>query len=236
MSFRRPDGPLPDGPPPELTTTRVSSGVSARLVAVAVAGLLVAVVGFTVVNRPPPPAQQLPTSPAVAAGPTAAPSAAPSATPFHIQLDGNDGVLGGLGIRGVHVWRPTPADVRDYGFTAQIAMTGGNLAAALKMDSAELYRAYVTIPSVGLGRALPIEVGRTWSQGGGVIYEAFGSWSMRLKALRRSRAGLVPLLVRYVPPDATPGAPVSGYTFTVMGARDGANFDLILELVWPATR
>ena len=91
---------LPDGPPPELSTTRVASGSTARWMAVLVAGLLIGLVGFTVVNRPPPVPATSPTSPAVAAAPTAAPipaatpAVAPAATPTRNQLEGNDGIFG----------------------------------------------------------------------------------------------------------------------------------------------
>jgi hypothetical protein len=88
----------PEGPAPELSTTRVSSGRSARVMAVAVAGVLVAIVGFTVVNRPAPAATPVPTSLAVAIAPTAAPSPLPTATPYNgpprNQLEGNDGIFG----------------------------------------------------------------------------------------------------------------------------------------------
>ncbi len=90
----------PQGPAPELSTTRVSSGRSARLMAVGVAAVLVAVVGFVVVNRPPPPVTPSPTTPAVAVAPaaTAAPTPLPTATPYagppRNQLEGNDGIFG----------------------------------------------------------------------------------------------------------------------------------------------
>jgi hypothetical protein len=88
----------PEGPPPELSTTRVSSGRSARLMAVSMAGLLIAVVGFTVANRPPPPPSPAPTTAAVAVAPTATPVALPTATPYagppRNQLEGNDGIFG----------------------------------------------------------------------------------------------------------------------------------------------
>ena len=235
MTFRPPGGPPPggpppDGPPPELPTTRISSGVSARLVAVAVVGLLFAVVGFTVVNRPPPLVQQPPTSPAVGVGPTPAPS--------HNNITGDDGFVGGMGLRVAQV--PAPAvEVRDYGFAAVIQITGGNLQAALDLDGSEVYRARASIPSAGLGKVLPIEVGRVWSEGGGIIYDSFGSWAMPLKALRKSHGGLLTLLVKFVPPDPTPdvpGAPTTGYTFTVTGYHVGDNFTLMLQLVWPAIR
>jgi hypothetical protein len=91
----------PEGPPPELSTTRVSSGRSARLMAVGVAALLVGVVGFVVVNRPLPPPAPSPTAPVVAVAPTAAPTPVPpvpTATPYagppRNQLEGNDGIFG----------------------------------------------------------------------------------------------------------------------------------------------
>ena len=89
MTFGPPEGPLP-----ELSTTRVGGGLSARLFAVAVAGLLITVVGFTVVNRPPAPLAPSPTAPAVAVVPTAVPTAAPTPAPPRNQLEGNDGIFG----------------------------------------------------------------------------------------------------------------------------------------------
>jgi hypothetical protein len=66
--------------------------------AVAVIAVLVAVVGFTVVNRPPPAPSPAPTSPVVAVIATPAPTPQPTATPYagppRNQLEGNDGIFG----------------------------------------------------------------------------------------------------------------------------------------------
>ena len=90
--------PLPDNAPPELSTTRVSSGSAARLGVVLVAGLLVVIVGFVVVNRPSPPPASSATGAPVALAPTDAPAPAATpivaATPVRNQLEGNDGIYG----------------------------------------------------------------------------------------------------------------------------------------------
>lgn len=101
MTFEPPEGPLP-----ELSTTRVGGGFSARLIAVAVCGLLIAVVGFTVVNRPPAPVAPSPTASAVAAVPTAVATPAPPRN----QLEGNDGIFG---------W-PVVAQLGVYGRPAEV--------------------------------------------------------------------------------------------------------------------
>lgn len=89
---------LPEDPQPELSTTRVASGWAARWMAVLVAGLLIGLVGFTVLNRPPHATAPSPASPAIAAAatesPTAAPTPAPAPTPMRNQLEGNDGIFG----------------------------------------------------------------------------------------------------------------------------------------------
>lgn len=75
---------LRDGEPVLTPTTRVGGGASARLMALLVAGILVAVVGFAVINRPPAP------EPPIAL----VPSPAPTASPPRTQLEGNDGIFG----------------------------------------------------------------------------------------------------------------------------------------------
>ncbi len=210
----------PDGPPPELSTTRVAGGASARMVAVAVAGLLVGVVGFAVVNRPPAPAAPSPSAAPVAVVPTPAPSPSPPRNQLPLVRPQASG-------------SPT----RTYRYAAVMSITGGLLRAALDRQVEDVYGGTVAIESADVGSTIEISVGRQWSEGGLQIFESFDTWNVALKPLRRSRAGLVELLVAHVPPRLTrlngPQPTATGYTFTVTGRRDGTRMTLLLEFVWP---
>ncbi|MEP7378056.1 MAG: hypothetical protein ABI725_00685 [Chloroflexota bacterium] len=232
MTFRPPEGPLP-----EVSTTRVAGGSSARLVAVAVAGLLIAVAGFTVVNRPPAPAAPSPTAPAVAAVPTPVPTPSPPRN----QLEGDDGILGWPVVAQLRAYGPPVGSINqrpDFRYTALIQITGGLIRAAMAQEVPEDYRSEVVIDTADVGNVLPIEIGRQWTESGLLIYESFAAWQINLKQLLKSRGGQVALLIEHVPPGLTPGLPgalASGYTFTVIGRKSGTRLNLSLELVWPAS-
>lgn len=211
------------------TTTRVGSGSSARLVALAVAGVLVSVVGFAFVNRPPP----LP--PAVAqatATPEPPPTPTPTPTPVRNQIEGNDGIYG---------W-PVVAQLPEnqppvYRYAVLMEITGGTLRDTLDSDLAEVHSGSVVIDSADVGKIVVVEVGRQWQEGGLTIFESFAAWDVKLKKLRKSRGGIVELLVVFEPPGSANGVPgpiASGYTFTVLGRRDGSRLTLFMELVLPA--
>jgi hypothetical protein len=184
----------------------------------AVAGVLVGVVGFTVINRPPSPVRPSPTIPGVAAvQATPGDSPTPSDTP------------------GPAVSIPpdfTVATRSDQGYEALIDITGGSLHVSMDLVAPELYRAEVVIPTTGLGNKLPIQIAHISSQGGGIISEPFGAWSVPLGRLRRSRHGDVSLLIKRVEPGAS-GSFSPGYTFAVTGYRTADGFGLILSLVRP---
>ena len=211
------------------TTTRVGEGRSARFIALAVAGVLVGVVGFAFMNRPPPP------PPAVAqatATPEPPPTPSPTPTPPRNQLEGNDGIFG---------W-PVVAQLPEnqspvYRYAVLMEITGGTLRDALDSDLAEVHSGSVVIESADVGKAVVVEIGRQWEESGLTIFESFGAWDVKLKPLRRSRGGLVVLVVHFEPPSAATGVPepiASGYTFTVLGRRDGSRLTLFMELVLPA--
>jgi hypothetical protein len=365
MSFE-----LPDGPPPELTTTRVASGVSALLVAVAVAGVLVGVVGFAFVNRPPARAPvavaptEEPTVPQVTpdartavfqvvpdgaspvydgygvelviagrrypgqlfgaaadhlstafsvpetlAGGEAtlhlakvsssyshdivapigdwqvplarlesirakstlldkrveaeplrvdAPSlvqagyeiivrASPAANSAHLlaidvlahpavrnQIEGNDGIFGWPVVAQLGQQRGP----REYRYEVSMVIVGGLVRVPLEPSSlAEVHNGTVFVGTADVGPTLALEISRTWTQGRLLLFEPFDAWTIGLKPLRKSRGGMVQLLVAHVPPaEAGPNGPdpvASGYTLTVLGSRQGTELTLSFELVWP---
>lgn len=226
----------PAGPRPELSTTRVAGGTSARVVAMAVAGLLIGVVGFTVVNRPAPPVASLPTSAPVAIVLTPAP--APTPTPPRNQLEGNDGIFGWPVVAQLsHFGGTQQVPARVYEYAASMPIIGGLLRAPLLSHIQDDYNGSVDLESTDLGPTVQIDVGRQWSEQGLYIFETFDSWNVALKPLRRSRGGQVTLLVAHVPPRLTrlngPGPTADGYTFTVLGWRDGSRLTLMMDLVWP---
>jgi hypothetical protein len=115
-------------------------------------------------------------------------------------------------------------------------ITGGTLRAALEPKPSEVHIGSVVIEAFDVGDVLVVEVGRHWTEGGLTIFESFGSWPVDLEPLRQSRAGRVELLVANEPPGTPPGQPertANGYTFTVLGRRDGSRVKLFVELVWP---
>jgi hypothetical protein len=220
MSFAQPEGP----PVPELSTTRIAGGTSARVVALAVAGVLIGVAGFAVINRPPAPAAPVTAGP-VAAASTPAQTPAPTPSPPRHQPEGSD--------------RPGTTTPRIYHYAASMVITGGLLRTALEPQLEDDYTGVVVIESADVGASIELEVGRQWSEGGLQIFESFDSWNIALKRLRRSRGGQVELLTAHVPPapaheHGPPAAPIAtGYTFTVLGRRDGTQLMLFFDLVWP---
>jgi hypothetical protein len=227
MTFAPPDGPLP-----ELSTTRVAGGTSARLVAAAVAGLLIGVVGYAFVNRPPAPTP-LP----VAAAPSGAPSAStstPTPSPPRNQILGNDGIFGWPVVAQLGQQRAP----REYRYEVSMTIVGGLVRVPLEPSSLlEVHNGTVFVGTADVGSTLTLEISRNWTQGGLLIFEPFDAWTIGLKPLRKSRAGLVDLLVAHVPPaSAGPNGPepvANGYTFTVLGRREPAKLTLYFELVWP---
>jgi hypothetical protein len=229
----------PEGQLPELSTTRVASGASARLVALAVAGVLTGVVGIAVINRPPPPAAPGPT--AVPAAVVAA-AATPAPNPTHNELRGDDGIFGWPVVAQVPLMRPPgsrlPTRSPTYSYVVSMAITGGLLRVALEPRVAQDYSGRATIVSRDVGARLRVELGRTWVQSGLTIFESFDTWEIPLRTLRRSHGGQVTLLIEHVPPNSnrsTASAVDAGYTFTVIGRHDGTNLNLLLDLVWPAS-
>ncbi|MEP7360555.1 MAG: hypothetical protein ABI744_03140 [Chloroflexota bacterium] len=224
----------PDGPAPELSTTRVASGSSARLMAVGVAALLIAVVGFVVVNRPPAPGAPSPTAPAVAVGPTAVPTPAPPRN----QLEGNDGIFGWPVVAQLGVYgRPVSATTPHYTYAAILQIARGMIRSPMAQSVPDHYQSAVAIDTADVDKFLPIEIGRQWTVGGLTIYQSLVAWQVNLKPLLSSRGATVALLVEHVPPDFTPGQPgpiASGYTFTLIGTRSHSQLNLSLELIWPS--
>ena len=227
----------PAGPQPELSTTRVAGGTSARVVAVAVAGLLIGVVGFAVVNRPAPPAAPAPTAPRVAVVHTPAP--APSPTPPRTQLEGNDGIFGWPVVAQLPLSRPGPPPTdqpRVYTYAVSMDITGGQLRAVLRRSPTQAFTGSIVIETADVGETLVAEPGQQWDEGGLTIFQSFGPWQVPLGALRKSHAGPVELLVVHQPPSADPGVPgpiARGFTFTVIGRRNGPQLTLSMELTWP---
>ena len=226
---------------PTLTTTRVGSGRSARLMALVVAGVLIGVVGYAFVNRtaPPPPPPAVALAPA-SATPEPQPPPRPTPSPARNQLKGDDGIFGWPVVAQLPL-RPSPPPVdnvsRDYRYAVLMDITGGTLRAALEQEHATAYAGSVVIESADAPDVLVIEVGRVWSENRLTIFERFGSWPVELTALGEARRGQTLLLVEHVAPGATgvPGPIVNGYTFAVLGRRVGSRIELYVEIVWPAT-
>jgi hypothetical protein len=222
---------MPDNPSPELPTTRVSGSGSARLIALAVAGMLVAVVGFTVLSRPSP-GPPSPTTPAVAVVATPEPAPTPSATP-----------VGGIGDFTLHYIAPPPP--RFFQYVATATIVGGRVPVILKAIGPDDFRGTVILESAQSGTALPIEVGREWRELGVETFEPFTSASLDLNQLLKSHGRQVTLLVDYVGPGGTvytagdsvavPGPLPGGYTLTILGKRLGTQLHLSFELVVPVT-
>ena len=225
MTFQPPDGPLPD-----LTTTRVATGTSARVVAVAVACVLVGVVGFAVANRPPVP---VPVAVAPTGAPTA-PPATPTPSPPRNQIEGNDGIFGWPVVAQLGQQRVP----RQYAYEVSMVIVGGVVRVPLERTSLlEVHDGFVHLARADVGSTLALEISRSWTQGRLHIFETFDAWTIGLKPLRKSRGGMVELLVAHVPPALVgPNGPdpvASGYTFTVLGWRDDTELTLDFELVWP---
>jgi hypothetical protein len=227
-------------PPIDLTptTTRVGSGTSARLIALAVAAVLVGVVGYALVNRPPSP------PPAVAAAtatPEPPPTPLPTPSPPRNQLEGNDGIFSWAVVAQLPLDRPgaqspTLPPIQRYAVAMEI--TGGRLRLILEPGPPEVYAGSLVIESAFVGPDLGIELGLQRDQGGLSIFQQFGAWDVATQHLRKSRGAIVTMLVEHVPPNTTPGVlglVATGYTFTVVGRRDGTSLTLRFELVWPPT-
>jgi hypothetical protein len=228
----------PEGPQPELSTTRVASGASARLVAVGVAGLLIGVVGFALANRPAPPVASSPTSAPVAVVHTPAP--APTPTPPRTQLEGNDGIFGWPVVAQLPLGRPGQPPIdgqpRVYTYAVSMDITGGQLRAVLAQQQTQVFAGSIVIDTADVGETLVAEPGQQWGEDGLTIFQSFGTWQVPLGALNKSHAGQVELLVVHAPPSADPGVPgpiASGFTFTVVGRRNGTHLTLSMELAWP---
>jgi hypothetical protein len=219
-----------EGPPPELSTTRVGGGFSARLVTVAVAGVLIAVVGFTVINRPPAPPAPSPTTPAVAAVPTAM----PTPTPPRNQLQGNDGILGWPVIAQLGVFGRPPTITTKFAYRYAVAMpiTGGIVRIALDQNASDSYHGVIYLRPNDVGDAVQLDLIREWQQNGLTISESIRSWQLSIQRLRKLRRGMDDLLVEHVPPNSG-GPAAAGYTFTVNGLRRPRELLLLVDLVWP---
>jgi hypothetical protein len=198
----------PPEPVAELSTIRVASGSSARLGALTLAVVLVGFVGFVVVNKAPTPVAQV------------------------AQATATTG------------WLQTPAptnpplidDGSDYSFAAMVQITGGALRAPLDRQVAESYGGELVIDTRDVGAVANVQIGRQRLDP--PSYESFAAWAVDLERLRDSAGGQVVLLVAHVPPDLTSAAPASiagGYTFTVLGRREGTRMTLFMEFVYPAS-
>jgi hypothetical protein len=196
-----------DRRPPELSRTQVASGSSARLGALAVTAVLVVFVGFVLANKPP-----VPVAPVVGE-PTALPTPPQTFSPSSL-----------------------PFDESEYSFAALVRITGGALRAPLTRQVAESYGGELVIDARDVGKMVHVQVGRQRLDV--PTYESFAAWDVELEELLGSDGGQVLLLVEHVPPDLTStvqGPLAGGYTFTVIGRRDGTRMTLFMEFVYPAT-
>jgi hypothetical protein len=215
--------------------TRVGSGRSARLLALAVAGILVSVVGYAFINRPPPPP---PVVAAATATPEPPPTPSPTPSPPRNILEGNDGIFGWAVVAQLPLQRPgaEPQTPPIQRYAVAMDITGGRLRLILEPGPPEAYRGSVVIESAFVGDELGVELGQQRDQGGLSVFQQFGAWDVAVHLLRESRNELVTLLVAHEPPSTRPGVPglvASGYTFTVIGRRDGTRLTLGMELIWP---
>jgi hypothetical protein len=196
--------------------TRVSTGSAARRGMALMAGLLVVIVGFVVVNRPPPQTAPSPTNMPVAAAPSLHPTPTPSCNPL--------------------LARPAPF-VPDR-FAVAMNITGGRLRAVLEPDGADAHVATLKIESAAVWPTLGIELGWQRDAAGLSLFDQFGAWEVPLEPVLGSHGAQVELLVVQVRPLAE--LPVrytlvpNGYTFTVLGRRTGRYLSLRTELLWPA--
>ena len=206
---------LPGDPPPEMTMTRVSSGQAARRGIALMCGLLLVIVAFVVVNRPPTQTSPSPTNMPIAAAPTLDPTPIPSCNPLV----------------------PRPAPFVPDRFAVAMNITGGRLRAVLEPSGADAHVATLKIETAAVGPTLGIELGWQRDAGGLSLFEQFGAWEVPLEPVLGSHGAQVELLVVQVRPLAE--LPVrytlvpNGYTFTVLGRRTGRYLSLRTELVWP---
>ena len=173
------------------------------------------------------------------ATPEPPPTLLPTPTPLRNQLEGDDGITGWPVVAQLPFIRPgsalLPTAPPIYRYAVAMDITGGRLRLILDPVVQEAYGGSLVIESAFVGPTLGVELGRQRDEGGLSIFEQFGSWDIVLKPLRNAR-GRVALLVEHVPPSLNPGVPgpvASGYTFTVLGQRDGRRLTLDMELVWP---
>jgi hypothetical protein len=131
---------------------------------------------------------------------------------------------------------PLIDDGSDNSFAAMVQIAGGALRAPLERQVAESYGGELVIDTRDVGAVVHVQVGRQRLDP--PIYESFAAWAVDLERLRDSAGGQVVLLVAHVPPDLTSAAPASiagGYTFTVLGRREGMRMTLFMEFVYPAS-
>jgi hypothetical protein len=170
--------------------------------------VLIGVVSFVVANKPPAPV---------------APVAQATATTGVLQTPAPTNP-------------PLIDDGSDYSFAAMVQITGGALRAPLDRQVAESYGGELVIDTRDVGAVVNVQVGRQRLDP--PSYESFAAWRVDLERLRESAGGQVVLLVAHVPPDLTSAAPASvagGYTFTVLGRREGTRMTLFMEFVYPAS-
>jgi len=124
-----------------------------------------------------------------------------------------------------------------YRYAVATTIVGGALRVALEPDDGNSYLGRFEL-NVGdiIGRKINIQVGRGRSRYGLEVFEPFGFWQVKLKALRGSKGKPVPLIIEHAPPNVMQGvAPDDlervGYTVALMGRRDGDRLTFSVELV-----
>ena len=203
-------------PTSELVTTRLGGGRPARLIAIAVVAVLVAVIGFAVLGRPAP-------NPFAGAAPTSSPGPTQSAG------------------EAVESTRPdaSPTAPPSYGYSVAATVTGGSIRVALEPEDGEVLSGSIFFSTDDVGSEVRVTLSREWTSYGQRIVEPFDAWGISLRPMRRQRGRMVDLLTAYdlrAQGSASSAPMPAGYTFTVRGRRVGTQIELHFEFVWPTTR
>ena len=203
----------PPEPPPELVMTRVGGGRSARLTAVLVVIVLIGVIGFAVLGRPPAPNPTVGAAPSSSSAPPTAQAADSTTQPEAVSS-------------------PRPI----YGYAVSATISGGSIQVALEHDRGEALSGSLGFSTADVGSEVRVALSREWTSNGQQIVEPFDAWGITLRPLRRRGGRVVDLLTAYdlrTQGSASSMPMPAGYTFTVRGRRVGTQIELYFEFVWP---
>ena len=190
-------------PTPELVTTRVGGGGWARLIAVAVVTVLVALSGFAVLSRSPAPEPSPSSAARVEA--TTPPEPQPSPEPTY-------GYAVSVTVRGGSIRVALEPDVGEV-FSGSIGFSSAEVGSEVRVAlSREWHSAGQQIVEPFDAWGVPLRPVRRHR---GRILDLLAAYDLRAQG------------------SASSAPMPAGYTFTVRGQRVGRHIELYFEFVWP---